>query len=139
MCRNAWSKSNDKGAAIRCEVILKRMEGLALEGRTELAPDTVSFNTVIDTLARSGLRDAQRRAEMLLERMDVLSSSDAHVSFPCEPDTASFNTVINSWAKVSHVLVPSSALMLQPLAFLISITTMDRAENEQQPDMLKQS
>ena len=78
------------------------MEALALEGRTELQPDTVSFNTVIDALAQSGQRGAQRRAEILLERMEVLSKGET--SFPCEPDTLSFNIVINSWAKVGALL-----------------------------------
>lgn len=94
---NAWSKSNDMGAAAgRSEAILKRMEGLALKGRTELQPDTISFNTLMDTLARSGQRDAPRRTEILLHRMHDLSKN---LSFPCEPDTLSFNIVINSWAK----------------------------------------
>jgi hypothetical protein len=87
----------DRGAVERCEAILKRMEGLALEGRTELQPDTVSFNTVIDALAQSGQHGAQRRAETLLYRMESLAND---LSFPCEPDTLSFNIVINSWAKV---------------------------------------
>lgn len=74
------------------------MEALALEGRTELQPDTVSFNSVFDTLARSGQRGAQRRAEALLERMEDLSKGET--CFPCEPDTTSCNVVINCWSKV---------------------------------------
>ena len=98
--RNAWSKSKDWEAVKRCEAILKRMEGLALEGRTELQPDTVSFNTVIDALAQSGQRGAPQRAEVLLQRMETLAKD---LSFPCEPDTFSFNIVINSWAKVGRL------------------------------------
>lgn len=77
------------------------MEGLALEGRTEMQPDTISFNTVIDTLAQNGKRGAQRRAEILLERMETLSKGE--FLFPCEPDTFSFNIVIHSWAKVGRL------------------------------------
>lgn len=79
------------------------METLALEGRSELQPDTVSFNTVLDALAQSGQRGAQRRAEVLLERMEALSKGE--YDFPCEPDTLSFNIVINSWAKVRSALL----------------------------------
>jgi pentatricopeptide repeat protein len=76
------------------------MEGLALNGREELAPSTISFNTVIDALAR---KNKPNDGEKLLARMDELSQQ--HVSWECKPDSISFNTVLNGWAKVSTKVV----------------------------------
>ena len=110
------------------------MEGLSSEGRTELMPDTVSFNTVIDALARSGSHGAPQRAEVLLQRMDDLSKGDA--KFPCEPDTRSFNIVINGWAKVSYYMwiLNMSRCYNQSLTPAICIVSLlYRAENQQLP------
>lgn len=52
--------------------------------RPELGPDTTSFNTVIDTLAKSKERDREQRAEALLEKMEELSSTDRRLN--CQPD-----------------------------------------------------
>ena len=52
--------------------------------RPDLGPDTTSFNTVIDTLAKSKEQDREQRAEALLEKMQELSSIDR--SLKCQPD-----------------------------------------------------
>lgn len=52
--------------------------------RPELRPDTTSFNTVLDTLAKSLENDREERAEALLEKMEELSESDA--SLNCRPN-----------------------------------------------------
>lgn len=85
--RNAWSKSGvARGAATRCEEILKRMIALYKTGRHEITPDTTSFNTVIHTLAKSRERDSENRAEGILELMNQLSSSDENLKDICKPD-----------------------------------------------------
>ena len=82
--RNAWSKSRLwYGPASRCEQILDRMVGLCVD-RPELQPDRTSFNTVIDTLAKSRESDRERRAEDLLEQMEELSSGE--LALDCSPD-----------------------------------------------------
>lgn len=84
MNRNAWSKSRVwNGPARRCEQILDRMISLS-EDRAEIRPDTTSFNTVIDTLAKSKENDREQRAEALLEKMQQLSSKNK--SLDCRPD-----------------------------------------------------
>lgn len=85
---NAWSKSGvARGAATRCEDILKRMLSLYETGRDELAPDTTSFNTAIHTLAKSKERKSESRAEALLELMNELCSRDDSVlAVGCKPD-----------------------------------------------------
>ena len=52
------------------------MEDLCLQhGRLQVQPDTTSFNTVIDALARGRERGRERRAEALLQRMDDLDNT----------------------------------------------------------------
>ncbi len=84
MNSNAWSKSRLwNGPATRCEQILDRMISLSKE-RPELRPDTTSFNTIIDTLAKSKESNREQRAELLLEKMQELSSSENGLN--CRPD-----------------------------------------------------
>ena len=52
--------------------------------RPELRPDTTSFNTVLDTLAKSLESDRELRAEALLEKMEVLSEADPTLN--CRPN-----------------------------------------------------
>ena len=73
--RNAWSKSGAREARERCLAILKRMEDLSDAGRTELQPNTISFNTALDCLAQCTERDSARKAEQLLEHTEVESSA----------------------------------------------------------------
>ena len=64
------------------------------EGR-DIAPDTDSFNIVLNALAQGKENNSEARAEKLLERMEILSSSNV---LNCQPDEISFNTVLNCWA-----------------------------------------
>ena len=92
---NAWSKSRIwNGPAGRCEQILDRMIKLSKE-RPDIGPDTTSFNTVIDTLAKSKERDREQRAEALLEKMQELSSNDR--SLKCQPDHVVRNETNCAW------------------------------------------
>ena len=61
------------------------MIDLYTEGRIEMQPDTTSFNTVIDALAKSRESKVESRAERLLERMEALSS-DGGLGISCKPD-----------------------------------------------------
>jgi hypothetical protein len=62
------------------------MESLYEQGRKEMQPNTTSFNTVIDALARSGERGSEYRAEVLLERMEELSNRHAELKDTCKPN-----------------------------------------------------
>lgn len=72
-----------RGAARRSEQILERMIHLGSD-RPELRPDTTSFNTVLDTLAKSREKDCEQRAEALLEKMEELSAGSS--MFDCMPN-----------------------------------------------------
>jgi hypothetical protein len=92
---NTWAKSLAKSATERCEAIVNRMEDLYSKGRTELGPDTASYNTVLDAISRSNQPGFERRAESLLEHMDEMCSRDEVLRKTCQPDQYSFNTVVS--------------------------------------------
>ena len=71
------------------------------ERRPDMAPDTNSFNIVLNALAQGRESNSEIRAENLFERMETLSSSSSAedgFAFDCQPDEISFNTVLNGWA-----------------------------------------
>jgi hypothetical protein len=70
--------------------------------RQELQPDTTSFNTVLDTLAKSSEADYERRAEELLETMQELSTDNDEPGLPCKPDQ-----VVSSFSCVYSFVRPS--------------------------------
>jgi len=100
--RNAWSKSGQKFRAGRkCEILLEKMIEMA-QSNKKMAPDTTSFNLVLNALAHGSEKNAGIRAESLLERMESLSSSgkgSGNVVINCPPSIYSFNTVLNGWAR----------------------------------------
>ena len=68
-----------------------------------MAPDTSSFNIVLNALAQGKEKNSEVRAEALLERMESLSSGNAEengtsIALNCPPDEISYNTVLNCWA-----------------------------------------
>jgi len=114
----AWSNSRSPLLVDRCLDILRRMEKFAKAGRTELAPDTISFNIVIDALAQDSQikrrkpyhhQQQQRKnqpqqfrnewkAEELLNKMEQLSREDPGL-WDCQPNSVSYNTVLKCWAR----------------------------------------
>eukprot|EP00531_Pseudo-nitzschia_arenysensis_P009160 CAMPEP_0116140704 /NCGR_PEP_ID=MMETSP0329-20121206/13998_1 /TAXON_ID=697910 /ORGANISM="Pseudo-nitzschia arenysensis, Strain B593" /LENGTH=760 /DNA_ID=CAMNT_0003635853 /DNA_START=165 /DNA_END=2444 /DNA_ORIENTATION=+ len=110
---NAWSKSGQKfKKGKKCEQLLEKMIGIAKSEDNDegegMAPDTNSFNIVINALAQGREKNSEFRAEALLERMESLSGSnnreegDTSISLNCTPDEISFNTVLNCWATSGH-------------------------------------
>jgi Pentatricopeptide repeat domain len=107
--RNAWSRSGAREAPERCKVILQRMEDLYFAGRTELQPDTISFNTALDCFAQSRYPDSAWDAEQLLDYMEQLSAKDERLRDTCRPDIQSFNSVLNVWARSRHPMAADRA------------------------------
>jgi len=99
---NAWSKSGKKyKKGKKCEQMLEEMIEIAQtkengSGRN-MAPDTNSFNILLNALANCFEKNSEVRAEALLEKMEFLSSNGSPV-LDCAPDEISFNTVLNCWA-----------------------------------------
>ena len=85
-CRTAWSKSGSRDASKRCEAVLNHMLSTLEEGRRNIAPNTISFNIVINALAKNHESGSEERAESLLEKMDEISKQYIELRSRCKPD-----------------------------------------------------
>lgn len=65
------------------------MDRLCKQGNADVAPDTISFNAVLDAWARSGDRNAPRRCEQILDHMDELYRAG---NMGVKPDTYTYNS-----------------------------------------------
>ena len=99
-------------AATRAETILHDMEIDYLYGRSSIAPDVTSYNSVLDALAKARGKDSMDRAEALVRRMVYLSSGAEQVKdgvvkdgivngssddwADAAPDTITYNSLIES-------------------------------------------
>jgi Pentatricopeptide repeat domain len=89
---SAWAKSRGgRAAAERAEEILEWMDHLHKSGDPDVKVDTISFNAVLDSWARSGDRVAPRRAEQILNHMDELYRAG---NKGVKPDRYTYNTLI---------------------------------------------
>jgi len=101
-CLNAWSRSKHPRAAENAEKLLIQMEEISQStGNTELEPDTISYSSVISTLARSDLSDCGDRAEALLDRSFHLYETGRK---SLKADTITFNSVLKAIAKQCQIL-----------------------------------
>jgi pentatricopeptide repeat protein len=60
--------------------------------------NTISYNTVISIISKSGMNDSPQRAERWLQRM--LNLYEATQNDNIQPDTCSFNSVIHAYANI---------------------------------------
>ena len=83
--------------------MLERMIKIA-QSEESMAPDTNSFNIVLNALAQGREKNSEFRAEELLERMESLSAKNDNedMTLDCAPDEISFNVVLNCWATSGH-------------------------------------
>jgi hypothetical protein len=98
---NAWSQSGAKESPERAEGILQKMLDPDLQETTGVQPDSISFNTCLNALARASRKDpdAPWKAEGLLKRMiDISSKNDANYE-RMRPDVHSYTTVMNAHAQ----------------------------------------
>ena len=96
---SAWAKC---GAADQAEAILTRMHELS-RGREEqlhCRPSVVTYNTVLDSWAKSKRKDAWTRAEAILHHMEQLSQAGEN---NVKPNVRTWNTVLNCMAKAGKV------------------------------------
>lgn len=66
------------------------------EGRSNIAPDAVSYTCVLDALAYSHSDRAAERAQALVDEMFERHKCDGK---SCFPDTICLTALINNWAK----------------------------------------
>ena len=67
---DCYAKSKQKGAAEKAELLLEQMIDKSREGRSNVKPNTITVNCVLDALAKSGEKGAAARAENVLSRME---------------------------------------------------------------------
>eukprot|EP00536_Pseudo-nitzschia_multiseries_P015887 jgi/Psemu1/44147/gm1.44147_g len=89
----------------KCQQVLDKMIAIAQTSNDDrgrnMAPDTKSFNIVLNALAQGRERNSEIRAEELIEKMEQLSCTvqgGDQTPIDCLPDETSFNTVLNAWA-----------------------------------------
>lgn len=90
-----YSHNKEEIGTQRVEELLTEMHQEYLRGNVSVKPTTLTFNTVLNTLAKSLQVGAPERAELILEHMQHLHENGYG---DCQPDTISFNTVINAYA-----------------------------------------
>lgn len=90
---DSLAKSNEIGAAGRAQELLQRIEALHKEGYYAVAPDTVSYNSVLNAWARSNDADGATRA-MELFLSEMIDKKDI-----VEPNVITFNIIIWAFAK----------------------------------------
>jgi len=98
---NAWCKV---GAADQCCRILSRMERLSDEGRSEMTPTAVSYNTVLVALSNSGGVHTIKQTQGLFDRMKARG---------IEHDERSYNSLILSF--VNHGNPKSAEAILEEM------------------------
>lgn len=89
------------------ERMIKIAQNEASSDSESMAPDTNSFNIVLNALAQGKEKNSEFRAEELLERMESLSAKNVdqdgrNMTLNCAPDEISFNVVLNCWATSGH-------------------------------------
>lgn len=101
---NVYTPSDAAGKA---EAILQDMESAYLYGTSTIAPDVMSYNSVLDALAKGRGKDSMEKADALVKRMIQLSSGgeegkEGVVNGSSEdwarvrPDTITYNSLIES-------------------------------------------
>jgi len=97
-CLDAWAKSGEKGAAIRAEKILNRLEKLLINSSNDsMSLNNYAYNTVIDAWARSGEKEASARVDIILDRMNDLYITTQNEAF--RPDKITYTSLIRMWTR----------------------------------------
>ena len=78
------------GAAPRAQELLQRIEALHEEGYYQVAPDVVSYNSVLNAWARSSSEPVERAVELFQKQV-----LDSHV----RPTLVTYNTLILAFSK----------------------------------------
>ena len=100
---NVWSTSrNSQKALKRVEEILSIMKTSYKSGNTNAGPTRVTYNSILDVIAKSRRKDAGKRAEDILLEMEHLSSTN-EFGQNLSPDKYSYSSVINAYAKCGGV------------------------------------
>lgn len=89
----AWTRCGD---ALRAEQVLDMMEVYHAAGDNDLAPNVVSYSTLMDGWSKSNERNSLQRAEAVFNRMKEIYGR-GHA--PAKPNLVTYVTMINAYAK----------------------------------------
>jgi len=95
-----------KGSAHRALAVLERMEALHAAGDIKMKPDIVTYNSVMNALAKSREMGAAQNAEEILERLERLYQRGLS---NVRPDAYSYNIVISAWANSGDIFAAARA------------------------------
>lgn len=116
----AWCNSNDINAPLKAEELLRKLETNPeypkRNGTLVVRPNLLSYNTVIDSWAKSKQLDSAARAEALLTSMLRRYKTEAFSTV--KPDVVTFSCVLNALAKskIAHkgMWLNITALLILP-------------------------
>ncbi len=109
---SAFARSGRDDAGDKAEELLQRSIKLFSEGQGGLKPDSITFITVLDALAKQCMRiyqetrkidqceSMERRMKGILDQMDELQASGDDRVRPC---TVSYNILLDFYAKTAQV------------------------------------
>ena len=95
---DAWSKSGEKGAAQKAEMILQRMNDMYDKTQNiAIRPDKISYTAVMKAWVNSREKDSAEKCASLLSKMEQIyeETNDSKV----KPDTIAYASVIDAFAK----------------------------------------
>ena len=129
---NAWANSGDFPlASERAEQLLAEMERSA---DPRVRPTIVTWNAVLDCLAKAGGRQGAERAEELLRqlesRYEEAAAAGREPGGVPRPNARSFNTVMNAWAKSGTEEAASKAVNILDLMERLSTLIGDDASGD---------
>ena len=90
---NAWAKSNSSDSSRRCLELLSHMHKIDREGRFNVKPNLMTYNTCIDGLSRA--LQAEKAEQLLYHMLSLSRKGDSSVM----PDSFSFDSVINTFLR----------------------------------------
>jgi pentatricopeptide repeat protein len=92
---SAWARSAHPDSINHADALFKEMQIMHKDG--EITCDVVTFNILLDCLAKSSKREAAERAEKLLLRMIELADSGLE---GFRPTAVSYGCLISAWVRV---------------------------------------
>ena len=99
---SAWARKGGLNAGRSAQNILESVVSSSLSSSSNIRPDVISYNTVLNAWGRSGIDEEYiQGAENLLGRMEIGNNcnDDDHTSLLPRPDTVSYNTIISAFAR----------------------------------------
>jgi hypothetical protein len=90
----AWANASIEDAAVRAQMVLRRMQQQYKEGNVLAKPDTNSYNQVLAAWGRGRQLGFERRMQFIFEELLALPEEEQ-----IHPDTDTFNHVIGGWLK----------------------------------------